>query len=332
MVPHPVTSPPRRSLGRRLLYAALATLLVVPLAELVARLVLREAVLSSVDSPEVRDFLEHTRLVYDPALGWRPATIDGTVDSRRLGFDFEGIPATPPPGRLRGIALGDSQTRGAGVTFDEAWPRVAERELQARGLDVEVLNAGQPGWRSAQALAFVETVGLAFRPDFLVVDCMTEDGPATRRDYASVPNPLAPLLFESRLYRLLWLGVATLRGEHLGAVSAVTMSQPGSDAQFGPGSHAELLALAQARGLDLVFVDYPWNDPSGVLAGARSDKLPPGATVAHASVALQRSGLPAAALFFDLNHMTVEGSRLTGVAAADTLEPLLRARQGGSRP
>lgn len=304
-----------------------ATLLLLPLAELAARLALREAVLSSVDSPEVRSFLEHTTLVYDAELGWRPAVVDSASDSRKLGFDFSNIPTTPAPGRLRGIALGDSQTRGAGVRFEEAWPRVAEQELRRRGLDVEVLNAGQPGWRSAQALAFVETIGLTFHPDFLVVDCMTEDGPATMRDYAAAPNPLAPLLFESRLYRLLWLWIASIRGEHLGAVSGFAIQQPGAADQFGPGSHAALLALARTRGLDLVFVDYPMNDPAGVRSGVRLDKLPPGATVATASDKLRASGLPGSALFFDLNHMTVEGSRLTGVAAADALEPLLRARQ-----
>jgi len=59
----------------------------------------------------------------------------------------------PPrrPGERRLLALGDSFTYGAGVQASEAYPRIVEDLLRARGDPTMVLNAGVPGYSFDQS-------------------------------------------------------------------------------------------------------------------------------------------------------------------------------------
>jgi lysophospholipase L1-like esterase len=50
----------------------------------------------------------------------------------------------PQPGVFRILALGDSTTFGWGVAQEQAWPAQLEAVLRARGVAVEVINAGVP--------------------------------------------------------------------------------------------------------------------------------------------------------------------------------------------
>jgi acyl-CoA thioesterase-1 len=57
---------------------------------------------------------------------------------------------------IRLVALGDSLTAGYRLAKSEAFPAVLERELKAKGWDVEIANAGVSGDTAAQGAARVD--------------------------------------------------------------------------------------------------------------------------------------------------------------------------------
>jgi hypothetical protein len=162
---------------------------------------------------------------------------------------------------------------------------------------------------------------LPLDPDFLVVDCMARDSVPLPRDQLPMFVDARAALFESRLYRLLWIGVAAARGHNLGATRNVRIEQ---DERAGAGNHAEIAALAAKHGIPLVFVDYPFVDtPARSLAPREA--LPPGVPVVEATRALVESGASAQELFLDNNHLTVRGSEIVGREVARTLAEVLPA-------
>ena len=303
---------------RRLLFAPLASLAALLLLEGAARVAMYTGVHLFLPADVVR-WITTKQVVFDPELGWRPAA--GFPMLRGPTFqeaDERAVRRPKRSGELRGFALGDSQTHGAGVAEKAAWPSVTERLLRAEGHAVDVANLGSSGYRSAQVLRLIESYVLPLDPDFLIVDCMRNDGAALPRDYGANWAPARELLFESRIYRLLWLGVARARGQNTGPMSVVNIEQPTS-ALDGAGSHAEILALAKAVGVPLLFVDYPFlGNP--IQSYAPADRLPPGAKVVAATAALRASGLPPAELFLEANHLSVAGSEIVGRAVADRLK------------
>ena len=73
---------------------------------------------------------------------------------------FFSLPALAAP--LKIVALGDSATAGWLVAKTDAYPAELERKLRAKGLDVDVRNAGVSGDTSAGAL---KRLDLAVDPD-----------------------------------------------------------------------------------------------------------------------------------------------------------------------
>ena len=80
-----------------------------------------------------------------------------------------GDPGPKRPGTLRVMCLGGSTTFGHGVKRGEAWPGVLEELLRASGVDVEVINAGVPGYGSRQLLAWYERDLAALDADVVVL-------------------------------------------------------------------------------------------------------------------------------------------------------------------
>jgi len=295
------------------------------LGELGARLGLRGAVLATIPTEEMRRFLVEEQLVYDPVLGWRPVVDVPSFDAFDKPNTAE-LQTPQAPGHLTGFAFGDSQTFGAALPREAAWPKVTEATLRARGYDLTVINLGMSGLRSGQVLEIIERYVLPRQPAFLLVDCMVHDDRLRDRHYEpSRWDDVARVLFYSRLYRVLRLGVSTLRGENLGPVGEPEVRQVDPRTAEGPGNHGLIADLARIQGVPLVFVDYPFTaQPARALAPA--SELPPGVPVAPATAALLASGQSSAELFLDNNHLTVEGSRIVGESVADVLAPLLPAR------
>jgi acetyltransferase AlgX (SGNH hydrolase-like protein) len=72
--------------------------------------------------------------------------------------------------RTRVLAIGDSQTYGAGVTYDEAFPTLLEKRLQQVEPSGEVMNLGVSGWEPPEELHLLKVYGLQFRPDIVLMN------------------------------------------------------------------------------------------------------------------------------------------------------------------
>lgn len=73
-------------------------------------------------------------------------------------------------GITRIVCCGGSTTYGEGVDdWHESMPVLLEQQLRAAGRDVEVLNAGCPGWTTLETLINFETRLLDLEPDCIVV-------------------------------------------------------------------------------------------------------------------------------------------------------------------
>ncbi len=88
-----------------------------------------------------------------------------------LGARGPDVPAARRPGTLRLVCTGDSSTFGLGVPEEAAWPFVLGRLMEAMVgdlLEVEVIDAGVPGYTSLQNRVQIERDLLPLRPDVLV--------------------------------------------------------------------------------------------------------------------------------------------------------------------
>ena len=115
-------------------------------------------------------------LVFERFSRVRYRTPEFTVESRinNLGFrdrDF----AVRKTRRFRIVAIGDSYTYGWGVPVEDAWPKVLERRLLARGYDVEVANLGQPGASPADYSKIALRAIPVLQPDLVIVGLLQGD-------------------------------------------------------------------------------------------------------------------------------------------------------------
>ncbi|HTF35972.1 MAG TPA: hypothetical protein VK714_19985 [Myxococcota bacterium] len=80
-----------------------------------------------------------------------------------------------PPGTARVLVLGDSFAFGFGVAQDETFSAQLERLLGERGLQVEVLSSGVPGWSLDNELVYLRTEGFELEPDLILVASCEND-------------------------------------------------------------------------------------------------------------------------------------------------------------
>jgi len=113
-----------------------------------------------------------------PGTAFTHTSVDGSWDFtiNAQGFrDTADWTRAKPEGTFRVLVLGDSHTQGYEVAQDETYARVIERLLARRGLEAEVLNTGVSGFSTAEALAFLESEGLAYAPDAVVLGFFRND-------------------------------------------------------------------------------------------------------------------------------------------------------------
>lgn len=114
--------------------------------------------------------------VHDPLLGWRlrplarerhrTAEYDVAVRVNAQGFRADRVYSeVPPTGVSRVVAVGNSFTYGQGVEAHEAFPALLERGLPA----TEVVNLGVAGYGTDQQLLMLESRGLRFRPEVVLL-------------------------------------------------------------------------------------------------------------------------------------------------------------------
>jgi lysophospholipase L1-like esterase len=86
------------------------------------------------------------------------------------GFRGSEIAVPKPPGVFRIVALGGSTTYGDHIAkWEDAYPAQLERVLRERQRQVEVINAGVPGYSSWEMLISLEFQILDLQPDLLLV-------------------------------------------------------------------------------------------------------------------------------------------------------------------
>ena len=115
---------------------------------------------------------------HHPTRGWahRAGATDRFV---RLGFEQpieinsrglreREIPYERAGDTTRVLVIGDSGVVSFEVAPEDVFTRVMEREFAARGLDVEVINAGCRGYGTDQSLLFLREEGINYRPDLVL--------------------------------------------------------------------------------------------------------------------------------------------------------------------
>lgn len=142
-----------------------------------------------------------------------------------VSTNAEGLRTAVPEARIAGTTrvavLGDSTVFGWGVGDDESLPARLQVHLRAAGAGpVEVLNAAQPGYTTAQLLSLYEQTVHRWQPDLLVLFVPQHDHtPALVSDWERTEGGGGPaawlrvgLARHSRIYHLLWTRLGTALG------------------------------------------------------------------------------------------------------------------------
>lgn len=156
---------PSRTRLVRLLFLGFSFLVSLLIAELAVRLVRPQAVMTVTPGLYQPDTPRRYRI----APGFRgritnQAEFDTEVVTNREGLRGPEV-GPKPAGGLRVLAIGDSFTFGVGAKQDETWPARLERQMR----NVQVLNAGAPGFGVPDEVAWFEAHGAELQPDAVVV-------------------------------------------------------------------------------------------------------------------------------------------------------------------
>jgi hypothetical protein len=119
-----------------------------------------------------------TVIQYDSLLGWSliPGSSQVSTDAQRdlhylievnsIGLRDQEVAIPKPKGRKRVLILGDSIAFGSGIEASERFSDLLRQELPG---DVDVVNAGGPGWGTDQELLFYERDLRRLEPDVVVL-------------------------------------------------------------------------------------------------------------------------------------------------------------------
>ena len=139
------------------------------------------------------------RFQLDPDLGWEWTPGYDTVEtyhgvSYRMRISSqslrnEEIVVPKPADTYRIIVLGDSITEGPGVEMEGTFSKLLERSLRDvhAGRSMEVINAGTGDYGTEQERIWLETRGLLYQPDLVVLDVYLNDW----RDFSRPPALVA---------------------------------------------------------------------------------------------------------------------------------------------
>jgi hypothetical protein len=300
-------------------FALLTTVLFLGGLEGVLYLVMPVVRTASLPDTMIRAHLETPGFRYDPDLYWYWAMLPSeAMQINEHGFRrVKPMTREKPDGVKRVIVFGDSQTVGAGVGPEESYSALAEAEL---GEGWEVLNAGISGYRTLNVLRLLQRRIEAFDPDAVVIDCMPydsprDDGGIQGQPIGGVGTQVRALLFRSRIYALLRIGLDKVRPDRDRWLDRSAL--PGD--ALGHGNHQGILEWGQARGVQVIWMEYPVSENGRVTCQTLPGELPAGPPVVPACQALVADGRSATVLFQDRNHLTVAGNTVVGHALAEVL-------------
>ncbi len=91
--------------------------------------------------------------------------------------DYDNITIEKPNNTIRIIALGDSHTFGWGVELEDSWPKILENLLNqnSKRKKYQVLNFGMPGYGFKNYVKLLETKGLKYNPDVVIIGFHSDD-------------------------------------------------------------------------------------------------------------------------------------------------------------
>jgi len=128
------------------------------------------------------DRSDDPRLQYQLRSGEGDLRVHGQeVRVNRRGLRGGEITVTPAEGVRRIFVLGDSVVFGWGLAEEETFSSQLEAEMRGRGLAVEVLNGGTPGYNTLSELAHLESAGLPLSPDLVILGVSLNDFSVTPR-------------------------------------------------------------------------------------------------------------------------------------------------------
>ncbi len=305
-----------------------------------------------------------------PYLGWvlrpnaryekRSDETTKVIESNAYQLRDDEIVSPKPPGRIRIVCLGGSTTFDVGVTDNaRTWPNRLEALARERRpeLDVEVVNAGFPGYNTATSLINLSLRIVDLDPDLVVVyhginDLTAAQIPEFRSDYAhgwaerfvGEPGPIRRALRSSILFAKIEHSMRRRRDRAAGRQDAgVEVTVPDEATETYRRNLRTIAGICQAHGIRLAL---------GTFATARSqfeEPAPPGFACSYTPnltpAELQRSlrewadvvravaaeqdawlldvqkKLPAdPQLFDDFIHLNDEGARAMAAVVYDELE------------
>lgn len=335
------------SLRKKIAFAAIAIVGILLLMEGLARAFLPRSdggtyeehgrLIQVLGLPALNDILE-----FDPDLFWKlkPELRDYRVQGkiRETPVDFKvtthaGLRSASPieaKRRYRVLALGDSCTFGLGVEDRETFPAQLEGVLQVSGLDVEVVNAGVPGYTAYQGRRLFETRGAALEPDLVLVTFGFNDADTgmPRSDFETAEalksRSAVPFLSGSRL-------AGALRGLAARPEPAGPKRPRLSEAEMFETLDG-IKRLCDTRGIGMIVVIWPYE---GQVRGNAPDYVLHQRTLARFCQergvegvdlinAFLRAGGP---LFLDHIHADARGCRV----AAEALAPWVSDHAGRFR-
>jgi hypothetical protein len=176
-------------------------------------------------------------------------------------------PLAKPPGTWRMVVLGDSYMFGQGVPEESTCVRHLERLLvRPGGPRVEVINTARTGYNTVNERAALDTLGLRFQPDLVLVGYLPNDPEQRNLTYPELlPGPFAVAMSWSVFYH-------TLRAATYYALVATGLRPDYTDYVRGlyradaPGWRAHVEALhgivadAAAAGVPVVMAMWPLPD------------------------------------------------------------------------
>lgn len=197
-----------------------------------------------------------------------------SVDINSHGLRGPETPYEKPAATYRILNLGDSVVMGWGVRFEDTYGQRLESLLNedaAGKLNVEVINAGVPGWSLENALAYLQAEGLRYDPDLILLD-VTIANDINGKSALLAGNESGPFRWLSDhtyLWPFLQSQVAWARARAEGKDRVSTIDPPTNAAKYFPldpqserwtarwNTLLEVNRLAGEKGIPVILVLFP---------------------------------------------------------------------------
>jgi lysophospholipase L1-like esterase len=266
-----MTTAPRFTLGRSLLFSTILVLGFFVLAEGILRVLglphpvaTPRLIVRQMDTDITLPFMrEDPEVFWSPRPGWKGEFRGKPVTINALGLRGPEVVLPKPAGTKRVACFGDSITFGFGVADDETYSRFLAAEIEAHG--GEVVNAGITGYTSHQVLRLMTRLAPELQMDVATILIGWNDQnkrAMTDREYEK--RLRAATAVEGTLDRLRLF--KAMRALYVGAA---LQKQPGG----GTGQRVPLpeylenmeglVSLCRSQGVKPVFVELPRRRKSG---------------------------------------------------------------------